>query len=78
MITPSFQVYFILKTILIAQTDKTQRAKRNLKNCIQTKRNINENIDKNEAKIIRNVVAKTVITKFRILLERLNRLDQAK
>jgi hypothetical protein len=31
----------------MAQTDKTQRAKRNLKNCIQTKRNINENIDKN-------------------------------
>ena len=79
MITPSFEVYFILKTILIAQIDKTQRTKGNLKNCIQTKKKINEDIDKNEAKKKkRNVGAKTVITKFRILLERLNRFEQAK
>ena len=34
----NFKVYFILKTILIAQIGKTQRAKGNLKNCIQTKK----------------------------------------
>ena len=78
MITPSFEVYFILKTILIAQIDKTQRAKGNLKNCIQTKKKINEDIDKNQAKKKRNVGAKIVITKFRILLDRLNRFEQAK